>query len=239
MSPKDPLTPKDHAERVALFRSEVIGALTRRELDHGGLRAELQALAETAFRPPDGDLSRRYSVPTLERWYYAYRRGGLVALAPRPRSDRGRGRELTPEQHALLVDIRREHPSPRCRSSCARSSPMAGWPKARSRLRQSGASIATKGSTEPRSRAAAPARARPGSSGRPSARVRSGTATSATGLRSSWPARRGRFASTVASTTPRAMSLPSRPTTRRRRSTCWASWSRPSPARPTRCALPR
>ena len=29
MSPKD-LTPKDHAERVALFRSEVVGALTRR-----------------------------------------------------------------------------------------------------------------------------------------------------------------------------------------------------------------
>lgn len=111
MSPKDPLTPKDHAERIALFRSEVVGALTRRELDHGELRAELRALAETAFRLPDGELSRRYSVPTLERWYYAYRRGGLLALVPRPRSDRGRGRELTPEQRALLLDIRREHPS--------------------------------------------------------------------------------------------------------------------------------
>jgi putative transposase len=110
MSPKD-LTPKDHAERVALFRSEVVGALTRRELDHGELRAELRALAGTALRPPGGELSRRYSMPTLERWYYAYRKGGLTALAPRPRSDRGRGRELTPDQRALLLDIRREHPS--------------------------------------------------------------------------------------------------------------------------------
>ena len=106
MSPKD-LTPKDHAERVALFRSEVVGALTRRELDHG----ELRALAKTALRPPGAEVSRRFSVATLERWYYAYRRGGLGALAPRPRSDRGRGRELSPEQRALLLDIRREHPS--------------------------------------------------------------------------------------------------------------------------------
>jgi putative transposase len=111
MSAKDPLTPKDHAERIALFRSEVVGALTRRELDHGALRAELCALAETAFRPPGAEFSRRYSVPTLERWYYAYRHGGLAALAPRPRSDRGRGRELSPEQRTLLLDVRREHPS--------------------------------------------------------------------------------------------------------------------------------
>jgi hypothetical protein len=27
------LTPKDHAEAVAIFRSEIVGALTRRELN--------------------------------------------------------------------------------------------------------------------------------------------------------------------------------------------------------------
>jgi len=31
----DGLTPKDHAETVAVFRSEVIGSLCRRELGHG------------------------------------------------------------------------------------------------------------------------------------------------------------------------------------------------------------
>ena len=109
--PKESLAPKDHAERTALFRSEVIGALTRRDLAPGELRAELAALAQRAFRPPDAEHTRRFSVPTLERWYYAYRRGGLAALHPTPRSDRGRARDLTPELRGLLLAIRREHPS--------------------------------------------------------------------------------------------------------------------------------
>jgi putative transposase len=109
--PKDRLTPKDAAERIALFRSEVIGALTRRDLDRGELAAELAALSEQRFRPPGYELTRTFSVPTLERWYYAYRKGGLGALHPQPRSDRGRARELTAAQRQLLCDIRREHPT--------------------------------------------------------------------------------------------------------------------------------
>jgi len=109
--PTESLSPKDAAEKTALFRSEVVGALTRRDLDHGELRAELAELAAQRFRPPGADQTRRFSVPTLERWYYAYRQGGLEALAPVPRSDRGRARELTAEQRQLLCDIRREHPT--------------------------------------------------------------------------------------------------------------------------------
>ena len=105
------LTPKDHAEAVAVFRSEVIGSLCRRELGHGDLRAELVALAQQRFRTPGADVTRTISIPTLERWYYAYCRGGLPALQPRPRKDRGRGRRLLPAQRRLLLDIRRENPS--------------------------------------------------------------------------------------------------------------------------------
>jgi putative transposase len=103
------LKPKDHAEAVALFRSEIVGGLTRRDLDRGELRHELRALAKKRYRAPGSKLSRSFSVPTLERWYYRYKRGGLAALRPGPRSDRGRARELTLEQRALLCDIRREH----------------------------------------------------------------------------------------------------------------------------------
>ncbi|RXM21811.1 helix-turn-helix domain-containing protein, partial [Citrobacter sp. AAK_AS5] len=46
---------------------------------------------------------------TLERWYYAYRAGGLEALVPRPRSDRGRAQALAPELRQLLLDVRREN----------------------------------------------------------------------------------------------------------------------------------
>ena len=72
--------PKGRPEEVALFRSEVVGALTR-----------------------------RFSVPTLQRWYYAYRRGGLAALRP-GRKRRGQALALTDEQRALLADIHREYP---------------------------------------------------------------------------------------------------------------------------------
>jgi transposase InsO family protein len=107
----DTLKPRDHAEEVALFRSEVVGALTRRDLDRGELRHELRRLAKKRYRPPGSKLGRTYAVPTLERWYYRYRGGGLEALRPGRRSDRGRAQQLTDEQRQLLLDIRREYRS--------------------------------------------------------------------------------------------------------------------------------
>jgi transposase InsO family protein len=103
------LSPKDHAEAVALFRSEIVGALTRRELDRGELADALIELSKQRFRPPGAKFSKTYSLATLERWHYAYKSGGLEALQPAPRSDRGRCQELTVEQRQLLLDIREEH----------------------------------------------------------------------------------------------------------------------------------
>lgn len=105
------LVPRDHHEAVALFRAGVIGALARSELSRGELAAELRKLAERKWRPPGRRATKTYGASTLERWYYAYRRGGLDALRPDARSDRGRARELTAEQRELLLDVRREHPS--------------------------------------------------------------------------------------------------------------------------------
>lgn len=106
-----PLAPQDQAEAVAIFRSEIVGALTRRDLDHGELRAVLRTLSQERFRPPGALITRQYSLTTLERWYYDYRAGGLPALRPVPRSDRGHAQEIAPEQRQLLLDIRREHRS--------------------------------------------------------------------------------------------------------------------------------
>ena len=86
----DALKTKDHAEEVAIFRSEVVGSLCRRELSNGNLRAEFLALAKERFRLPGADITKTISVPTLERWYYAYKTGSLDALRPEPRSDNGR-----------------------------------------------------------------------------------------------------------------------------------------------------
>jgi putative transposase len=105
------LDPKDRAETVALFRSEIIGALTRRDLDRGELSQHLRELSEQRFRPPDSAVTRTYSIPTLQRWYYGYKTGGLDALKPHPRSDRGRGKHITDEQRQLLCDIRKQNPA--------------------------------------------------------------------------------------------------------------------------------
>jgi putative transposase len=83
------LVPRDHAEAVALFRATVIVALARSERDHGELAAELAKLAKRKFRPPGRRTTKQFSVATLERWHYAYLRGGLTALRPHARSDRG------------------------------------------------------------------------------------------------------------------------------------------------------
>lgn len=107
----DSLTPTSHAEAVALFRHGVIGALTQAQLEEGQLLAALKALAKKHFRPPKALSTKRYSVATLERWYYAYKKHGLAGLEPGTRSDKGRAQELTAQQRALLCDIRREHPS--------------------------------------------------------------------------------------------------------------------------------
>lgn len=104
------LYPKDHAEPVALFRAQVIGPLMLTELNRGELKDALLALSQHKLLPPAANARRTYAVSTLERWYYDYRRGGVDALQPARRRDRGAARALTPEQRQLLVAIRREHP---------------------------------------------------------------------------------------------------------------------------------
>jgi transposase InsO family protein len=106
----DELTPKDPAEAIALYRAQIVGPLVRGELGRGDLRAALIELTKQRFRAPRAHSPQSYSLATLERWYYAFRDGGLDALRPRPRKDKGRARDLTDEQKELLVAIREEHP---------------------------------------------------------------------------------------------------------------------------------
>lgn len=107
----NPLTPTAHGEEVAVFRHGLIGEVATSALSHGERSAALRRISEQRVRPPGSDTTRCYSVPTLERWLYAFKRGGLAALIPQARGDRGRGRELSPTLRELLCDIRREHPA--------------------------------------------------------------------------------------------------------------------------------
>jgi transposase InsO family protein len=105
------LSPKNHAERVAIFRHSVVGSLVARDFTHGELRTELEALSHQRMRPPDAKSTRCSSIPTLERWYYACKKGGPAALVPRPRADKGHGQCLDPAMRELICAIRAENRS--------------------------------------------------------------------------------------------------------------------------------
>jgi transposase InsO family protein len=106
------LAPKDTAEAIAIFRAQVIGPLlTRVFASHGDLASAIRALSREHHRAPSSTATRTYSEPTIERWYYQFRKLGLAGVTPRRRSDIGHARELTNEQRDLLLAIRREHPS--------------------------------------------------------------------------------------------------------------------------------
>lgn len=105
----DKLGPKDSAEAVAIFRAQVIGPLVCRELVRGELREMLAELSEQKQRTPWGTI-RRFSSATLERWFYAYQRGGLAALRPIERR-RGFALVLSTEDRELLLAVRRENRS--------------------------------------------------------------------------------------------------------------------------------
>src|ERR1700678_2780205 len=99
------LAPKDHQEATAIFRNEIVGALCRRELSRGELREALVKLSMQRFRPPGAAHTRTFSVPTLERWYYACRKQGLAGLKSKSRKDKGRAKRLPAQQRQLLLDI--------------------------------------------------------------------------------------------------------------------------------------
>jgi len=99
----------DHDERMALFRYTVISEA----LDAGLSAAErgliVRALAARTWTTPLGE-ERSFSRGTIDRWIGAYRTDGLGALAPSPRTDRGRVR-VERQWMAEAVRLRREVPA--------------------------------------------------------------------------------------------------------------------------------
>jgi len=101
------MTPAIHPK--ALFRLSVLGPLASREqLPHGELKRLLSELASQPYAIPG---SRRcyLSEKTIEGWYYRWRRGGIDALAPQPRCDRGRSK-LSGDVQEQIVQAKRENP---------------------------------------------------------------------------------------------------------------------------------
>ncbi len=96
-------------EAVAAFRLSVVGHLLAQELTRGELTTELKRLAQHRYRPAGSPTTRTYHWKTLQRWLHAARRGAR-RLQPASRT-KGFALALDEAQRALLLDIRRAHPT--------------------------------------------------------------------------------------------------------------------------------
>jgi transposase InsO family protein len=87
----------------ALFRLSVLGPLVSRErLARGELQQLIRELSAREYAIP-GTQRRHLGEKTIQAWYYAWRRNGLDALVPKPRTDRGSSKISPALQEAILA----------------------------------------------------------------------------------------------------------------------------------------
>ena len=101
-------------ERWARLRFAVVGPLLASPPPRGRLRAELERLSQRHWEHPSGRGPVRFSVSTIERWYYQARAAHhdpVKALRRRARTDAGRVRAMSPVLIAALREQHRVHRS--------------------------------------------------------------------------------------------------------------------------------
>ena len=108
----------------ARSRFSVVGTLLACPPKHGSLRSELQALSSKLWTHPITGESVRFSLATIERWYYIARSAGtdpVGALRPNVRKDRSTNPSLSPAQRQSI----RKASAARLIWSCQRYDPDA------------------------------------------------------------------------------------------------------------------
>lgn len=97
------------SEKVALFRYGLIATLVLERLSRGELMRRTRELAALHYDIPFSARTTM-SVGTLLKWARRYRKGGLDALGPQRRKDRGRSRVISPQLAELIERLKRENP---------------------------------------------------------------------------------------------------------------------------------
>ncbi len=97
------------SEKVALFRYGLIATLVLEQLSRGELMRRARELAALHYDIPFSERTT-ISVGTLLKWARRYRKGGLDALNPKRRKDRGVNRVISPQLAQLIERLKRENP---------------------------------------------------------------------------------------------------------------------------------
>lgn len=99
----------DKNNKIALFRYGLIAPLVLEPLPRGELTERARQIASRTYDIP---YSTRHTVSldTLLEWALRYRRDGLPALEPKPRSDSGQTRAVPPAIATLVERLKRDNP---------------------------------------------------------------------------------------------------------------------------------
>ncbi|OGT44749.1 MAG: integrase [Gammaproteobacteria bacterium RIFCSPHIGHO2_12_FULL_38_11] len=109
----------DAVSRQALwarFRFGIIGPLLSAPPDSGELKSALTALSEKTWKNPMTGLPLKFSVSTLERWFYRAKRDAdpVGVLRTKRRTDASVSRKLNTQLKIILQNQYRDHPSWSC-----------------------------------------------------------------------------------------------------------------------------
>lgn len=96
-------------EKWAIFWCDLLTPLIFDEIDEDATNRFLKDLAEKEVLFPDGRIAKP-SVATLRRKLNRYRQGGFDGLARRPRSDRGKPRNIGGEVMEKAIELKQEQP---------------------------------------------------------------------------------------------------------------------------------
>ena len=95
---------------VALFRLSVLGPLASRSgLKRGEATTIIRELASLRYDIP-GSKRTHLSEDTIARWYSLWKRGGIDALNPNTRLDKGKT-QLPPSVQEALLTYKKDNPS--------------------------------------------------------------------------------------------------------------------------------
>ena len=102
-------TKQQENQETAYFKFALIAPIIQGTFTDASVAAYCRRVTENPIARPDGTLFR-YNPGTLERWASKYRVGGMEALTPKERSDKGNVRALSDECILEIHRIKEKYP---------------------------------------------------------------------------------------------------------------------------------
>lgn len=97
-------------QKIALFRYGIIAPVVSGTYDEGkSIKGFFRDAASKVYTNPSGE-ETKVSASTLERWYYAYNKGGFDALIPMKRCDTGKSRKIDEDIMEQIRFLKKEYP---------------------------------------------------------------------------------------------------------------------------------